>query len=376
LSNSTVRPGIDVLIGSPDVRGKVGLLSNVACLTHNGRTTFDALRDAGIEVSVIFAPEHGYFGLGSAGEKMNDGQLGGVPIASLYGKSYEPPAELLSPLSAVLVDLQDTGNRWYTYLATVAHLLKACAQTRILVIVLDRPNPQGGEVVEGPIAEPAYFSLVAPGAFPARYGLTIGEGAQLLNRDMGADLQVVAMEGWQRWMQYADTGLIWSAPSPNMPHVETTFAYTGTCLIEGTILSEGRGTALPFEQIGAPFVDGIRLCDEMNSLTLAGVVFSPAWFRPSVQKFAGEHCQGVRVHITDTRAVRGFSLGLHLIATLRRLYPADFAWEPNGFFDKLAATTQIRTALEQGQPVPEIITWCDEESQLFKEATRSLWIYP
>ncbi len=221
MNTPIVKPGIDVFLESPDVHGKVGLLTNVASLTRNGRATFAALCAAGLDVAVIFSPEHGYFGLGSAGEKISNARLGGVPIASLYGNSYTPPADLLAPLAAVLVDLQDTGNRWYTYLGTLLHLLRACAEADLPVIVLDRPNPQGGEVVEGPLAEPAYFSLIAPAAFPARYGLTIGEAACWLNHAIGADLHVVPVEGWRRQMLYADTGLIWSSPSPNRPRAET-----------------------------------------------------------------------------------------------------------------------------------------------------------
>jgi uncharacterized protein YbbC (DUF1343 family) len=258
---SHVKPGIDVFLESTEVgtAGAIGLLANVASLTRDGRTTLSALHAAGVHVSVVFAPEHGYFGLGRAGETMANSQVDGIPIASLYGDSFAPPADLLRPLSSVLVDLQDTGNRWYTYLATIANLLRVCAETGTPVIVLDRPNPQGGDVVEGPLAEPAYFPMVAPAAMPARYGLTIGEGALMINREIGAALRVVPVASWRRTMIYADTGWLWSSPSPAIPHAETCFFYTGTCLIEGTNISEGRGTALPFEQIGAPFVDAEKL---------------------------------------------------------------------------------------------------------------------
>ncbi|HVO41707.1 MAG TPA: exo-beta-N-acetylmuramidase NamZ domain-containing protein [Aggregatilineales bacterium] len=199
---SDVIPGIDVYLeslGGGSRGGKVGLLANVASLTRDGCTTLAALRAAGANVTVVFAPEHGYFGLGRAGENMANSQVDGLPIASLYGESFGPPADLLRPPSAVLVDLQDTGNRWYTYLGTVANLLQVCARTGTPVIVLDRPNPQGGDVVEGPLAEPAYFSLVAPAAMPARYGLTIGESALMINREIGAALGVTERTVRRDW---------------------------------------------------------------------------------------------------------------------------------------------------------------------------------
>jgi uncharacterized protein YbbC (DUF1343 family) len=355
------------------------LLSNVASLTGDGRTIFAALRDSGVDISVIFSPEHGYFGLGRAGENMPNARLGNTPIVSLHGDLFAPPADLLRPLAAVLVDLQDTGNRWYTYLGTINHLLHTAAETGTPVIILDRPNPQGGDMVEGPVAEPSFFSLIAPAAFPARYGLTIGEGALLLNRTIGAELRVVPMTGWQRAMRFSDTGLQWSSPSPNMPHPDTCLLYSGTCLIEATNFSEGRGTALPFSQIGASFVDAALLSDTLNALKLPGVAFTPTWFRPTILKYADQDCQGVRLHVTDRQSIRGFTVGLHLLDILRRLYPSDFQWEMTArndhWLDRLSATARIRMALEAGQAVSEIVDWCDHEAAAFYDEAKALWLY-
>ena len=390
LAAGKVRPGIDMLLANPSglanqISGQVGLLSNVASQCADGQTTFRALRAAGVDVSVIFSPEHGYFGLGREGEKMPNSQLGNIPIVSLHGDLYAPPADLLRPLAAVLVDLQDTGNRWYTYLGTINHLLKTSVQTGTSVIILDRPNPQGGDVVEGPLAEAALFSLIAPAAFPARYGLTIGEGARQLNRTLGADLRVVPVDGWRRSMRYADTGLAWSSPSPNMPQPDTCLLYSGTCLIEATNFSEGRGTALPFSQLGAPFAEAEPLAAALNGLQLPGVRFSPAWFRPATGKFASQDCQGVRLHVTNAQQLRGFSVGLHVLDTLRRLYPNAFQWklmdlvdssgERIPWIDRLAATKRVRIALEQRQSVGEIIGWCDQEAAIFWDETKTLRLY-
>jgi len=372
-----MRSGLDVFLALPTLHGAVGLLTNVASLTADGRTALRALRESGVNVTVLFSPEHGYYGLGGAGESIADSQHNGIPIYSLYGANRAPSADVLNGLSAVLIDLQDTGNRWYTFLATLGHTLRSCQKAGIPAIVLDRPDPQGGLIVEGNLAEASLFSMVAPDVLPVRYGLTIGEAAHFLNRDVHADLRVVQMDGWRRDMLFADTGLSWCAPSPNMPHAETPLLYSGTCLIEGTNFSEGRGTALPFEQIGAPFVQGEALADVLNGLHLPGLSFTPVWFRPTASKYAGQRCEGVRVHVRDADAVHGFTMGLHLIGTLRALYPAEFAWTDWGGrsgFELLTATARIREAFEHGQPAAEIAAWCADEADSF--AVREWWLYP
>ncbi len=373
-----VRLGLDVFLDSPTVSGSLGLLTNVASLTHDGRTAWRALRDEGAKVVAIFSPEHGYYAIGAAGETMPDDDHGGVPVYSLYGKNDRPAPEVLRTLSALLVDLQDTGARWYTFLATLKNVLAACAETGTSVIVLDRPNPQGGVVVEGPLAEQEHFSLVAPAAMPVRYGLTFGEAARWLNAEISAPLSVVEMVGWSRDMLFADTGLMWSAPSPNMPTASATLLYTGTCLVEGISISEGRGTPLPFEQIGAPFVQAEPLAGALNELQLPGVRFTPVWFRPTLSKFAGQSCQGVRLHITDARQVRGFAVGVCLVDLLRKKYPAEASWVETGghnTFERLTGTRRLREALEQGQPVSELIEQCDAEASAFQAASAEFWLY-
>ncbi len=375
--------GLESYCAAPEQTGTVGLLTNVASLTRTGRTALRALSEAGVSIGCLFAPEHGYFGLGAAGESIADDQLGSLPIYSLYGAARAPGIEALQALSAVLIDLQDVGARWYTFLATVGHTLRACAAAHIPVIIFDRPNPLGGMVVEGLLAEPGFFSLVAPGAMPVRYGLTIAEAALWLNQiakpEEQADLRVIPLRGWQRAMLFSETELHWAAPSPNMPHPETALLYTGTCLIEGTNLSEGRGTALPFEQIGAPFVQPEVLADALNTLSLPGIMFSPVWFRPTVSKYAGENCGGVRLFITDPKELRGFTVGLHIIATLRHLYPGVFTWAEwhgRNSFDTLAATPRLRPAIERDQSIAEIIAEADAQSQAFLEETKHFRLYP
>jgi uncharacterized protein YbbC (DUF1343 family) len=374
-----IRTGLDVFCDNPTVSGKVGLLTNVASQTPDGKTALAALRGAGVQVAALFGPEHGYFSHGAEGELIADTAFGDIAIHSLYNFSKGPARETLRTLTAVLVDLQDTGNRWYTYAGTLRLMMKACAGVGIPIIVLDRPNPQGGVTVEGNIAENDYFSLVAPAAIPARYGLTIGELARLFNASISADLFVTIMDGWKREMLYFETGLLWRSPSPNMPHMHVPLLYSGTCLLEGTNVSEGRGTALPFEQIGAPYIKAEDLADAMNALSLPGFLFSPAWFRPVAGQYAGEPCQGVRISIDDPRRVHGFEMGIHLIWMLRQLYPREFSWrtttDEHNAFDTLVGTGFVRAMIDSGQPAEDILAICEEQANEFQSRSAGLWIY-
>lgn len=379
LTHPLVRPGLDVYCDQVPVREKVGVLTNVASLTSNGRTVVRALQQAGVEVTTLFSLEHGYFGVYAAGEHVDDGALRGIPVYSLYKHGRSASAsDGLRGLNAMLIDLQDVGVRWYTYPATLHTMLRECAATGVPVYVLDRPNPLGGLRVEGNLADPALFSIVATAAIPVRYGLTLGELVTWLNRDLNAALHVVKMDGWRRGMTFVDTGLLWVAPSPGLPHPATVLPYTGSCLIEGLNVSEGRGTALPFEQIGAPFIQAEALADALNALNLPGAAFRPCWFRPQSSKHMGEACQGVRIHITDSAQFRGFAMGLHLVETLLQLYRDHLTWvtyEGRYFFDSLCATSTIREALVAGQPAAEIDASFEEAAQHFASQSRTGWLY-
>jgi uncharacterized protein YbbC (DUF1343 family) len=377
-----VLPGLDVLLETPPELGPVGLLTNAAAQTTDGRPALSALRQEGVHVAALFTPEHGYYGVGAAGEAIPDGQIDGVPLYSLYGSAYAPARDALSGLSAVIIDLQDTGLRWYTYVYTLTEMLRACAAANVTALVLDRPNPLGGVVVEGPIIEPAYASIVAVPGLPIRYGLTLGEVARFINQiqEIGAAVEVVAMHGWRRDMMYADTGLAWNAPSPGMPHAHTALAYSSTCLIEGLNVSEGRGTALPFEQIGAPYIDPELLADEMTFLELPGVRFSPAYFKPLASKFAGEMCRGVRLHITDPRVVQGVAVGLHLASTIRALWTADATWlsSPTSgkpWFDALVGSPHIRAEIDEGVDIEDIVAAYASDTAEFTATAGEFYLY-
>ncbi len=373
-----VETGLDVFLESPDVYGAVGLLATVASQTRDGMTALRALREYGINVTAVFAPEHGYWGTGAAGAHIEDEMFEDVPHYSLYGENRSPNHEVLRTLNTLVIDLQDVGVRWYTFLATVLNVLQACQAVGLPVLLLDRPNPLGGVVVEGLRTNKDFFSFVAPAAVPVRYGLTLGEVALFLNEEIGAQLDVIPMRGWQRQMFYSDTGLLWSATSPAMHDPITALVYSGTCLLEGLNISEGRGTALPFTQVGAPFVESEALAEVMNGLGLRGVVFRPCWFVPGTGKYAGQRCGGVRFFVTDASNYLGFAAGLHLIAALRAMYPSEVSFlEQQGryWFDLLTGSTYLRRAFEHGATVAEMLEACDEESRAFQAASAPYWLY-
>ena len=308
----------------------------------------------------LFAPEHGLWGgrQDHAHIAHTRDALTRLPVVSLYGARREPTAAMLRGLDALVVDLQDVGARYYTFQWTMALAMRACGRAGVEVIVLDRPNPLGGEVVEGNIPDPRFASFVGLHPLPARHGLTIGEVARWVRREHGVRcrLTVVPMRGWRRAMQWEDTDLPWVAPSPNMPTPDTARVYPGGCLVEGTNLSEGRGTTRPFELVGAPWLDGPAWAAALERLRLPGVVFRPTRFTPTFHKWAGRSCGGVQIHVTDRERFKPFLTTLGMLATARRLGQRRFAWKrpPYEFerrrlpIDILLGTDAIRRALERG----------------------------
>ncbi len=317
----------ETLVGS-----RFGLLMNQASLDCEWRYACDILASRfPNQLTAIFAPQHGLWSEQQA--NMIESPHGryeplGVPIFSLYGETRQPTAEMLRGINCFVVDLQDVGTRVYTFIWTVVKCLEMCASEGIPVVILDRPNPLGGEIIEGPILESGYESFVGLATIPMRHALTIGELALWANDELqiGANLTVVPMTGWRRPMLFPDTERAWTPPSPNMPRFKSALFYPGQVLLEGTNLSEGRGTTIPFELVGAPFIDPHRLSCELNALLHPGVVFRPVRFVPTFDKWHGQSCGGVAWHTPDPRAVRSFTATLSVIATIRRLWPADFAW--------------------------------------------------
>ncbi len=385
----SVLPGIDVLLRERlDLIAdrRVGLISNASGVTHNLSSDVDALRRApNVQLAALFGPEHGFDTLAADATPVESSvdPRTGLPVYSLYGDARKPATETLAGLDVLVFDIQSVGVRFYTYVTTLLYAMQAAAGQGLAFVVCDRPNPIGGEIVEGPVLERGLESFVGPGPLPIRYGMTVGELARLYNEawGVGCDLTVVPCAGWRRAMCFDDTGLPWVPPSPAMPWPSTALVYPGTCLIEGTNLSEGRGTALPFHHIGAPWIDGWEVARALNRLDLPGVRFRPVSFQPAADKWAGQRCGGVQLHVTDRRAFRPVTAGLHVVATVRSLYPGKFAWREgienldHVTIDLLTGTGKVRRALESGVSVVDLVaSWADGLDQ-FVRASRAYLLY-
>ena len=363
----SVLSGLDVLVHDARAllrRRRIGLLAHQASVDRRYQHAALLLGDVrGARLVALFAPEHGLWGsaqdhapIGAARDPVT-----GLRVFSLYGARRGPTRAMLGGLDDLVVDLQDVGARYYTFVWTLALAMRACARAGVRVVVLDRANPLGGERVEGNVPDPAFASFVGLHPLPARHGMTIGELARYLNavHALGAQLTVVRMRGWRRRMLWEDTGLPWVPPSPNMPTADTARVYPGGCLVEGTNLSEGRGTTRPFEWIGAPWLDGHRYANALNAGALPGVIFRPARFEPTFHKWAGRVCEGVQVHVTDRERFKPFLTALLELAVARRQAPRHFRWRrpPYEFerrrlpIDILLGTDTIRRALERGAPL-------------------------
>lgn len=367
--------GLDVLIRQPDLapKGRLGLITNHSAVTRDLITGVDAIRAAGLPLAALFGPEHGVRGDAAAGQEVDSGtdERTGLPVHSLFGEHRKPTPDMLAGLDALIFDLQDVGARYYTFLYTLSYCMSAAGEKGIPLVVLDRPNPLGGDVVEGNLVRDGFTSFVGMHPIPNRYGLTVGEMARFYRDRLGVacDLRVIPVEGWKRSMLWEDTGLAWVPPSPNIPTPDAARVYPGTCFIEGTTLSEGRGTAKPFETFGAPYIDADRLADDLNEQNLPGARWRATHFIPTFSKHRDAPCHGCQLHVTDAAALRPVAAGVHLLWTLKRLYPNDFGWLPpfgeghTPFVDLLAGSDTLRTRLDAGAPPEEILgPWKEEAS--------------
>ena len=390
----SVRTGLDswVALDFRPLRGRrVGAIVNPTSVDRTFRHLADLLATAeGVRLVSLFGPEHGVRGEAQYLEPVaaaTDARTG-VPVHSLYGSTVEslrPRREWLDGLDVVVFDVQDVGARYYTYLATMSLALEACAAAGVAFVVLDRPNPIGGEVVEGNHVGERFRSFVGLHDIPARHGMTAGELARLLNGELGwgADLTVVPCQGWSRRMRWGDTGLHFIPPAPNMPTPDTALVYPGMCLLEGTNLSEGRGTCRPFEQLGAPWLDAPGLAEALTRMKLPGLAVRPAHFIPTFDKHQGRSCAGVFLHVIDAGAFRPVRTGLAAVMAARRLAPGEFAWRSEAYefitdvpaFDLLAGTDAVRLAVEAGAPFPEVARLLDDGAEAFLERRRPHLLY-
>ncbi|WP_079525201.1 exo-beta-N-acetylmuramidase NamZ family protein [Halobacillus hunanensis] len=380
--------GVEVLLEEEKelIEGKrVGLITNPTGVDQELNSIVDLLHnDPDVNLTALYGPEHGVRGSAQAGEYVEYyiDENTGLPVYSLYGKTRKPTPEMLENIDVLLFDIQDVGTRFYTYIYTMAYAMEAAQENDIPFIVLDRPNPLSGEVVAGPVLNPEYKSFIGNYPIPLRHGMTVGELAKLFNEefDIGADLTVVEMNKWKRSMYYDETPLQFIAPSPNMPTLDTALVYPGAALIEGTNVSEGRGTTKPFELIGAPFINSTELAAALNEKDLSGVTFRAASFTPQFSKHSGTLSHGIEIHVTDKEAYQPVIAGLHIVKTIHDLYPENFEFRAENsagvsFFDNLIGNGWVREAIENGQSVEEMQERWQEDLKEFKEVREEYLLY-
>lgn len=379
-----VRPGIDVLLSDslPVVRGRrVGLVTNQAGVDAHGISDVTRLRAAGVRLVALFSPEHGFRGAADPGATVASSidSATGLPIYSLYGRSTAPTAAMLDGVDLLLVDLQDAGARYYTYLFTTIEVMRAAAPLGIRVVVLDRPDPIGSPV-QGNVLDTAFRTPVGQLAVPMRYGMTLGELARLARADLGlaTDLAVVPVAGWRRAQPLDAAGLPFIAPSPNLRSLESLYHYPGLCLFEGTNLSVGRGSDAPFEQVGAPWLDTAAVLSRVRAARLPGVRFAGVTFtpgRPGDGKYADTLLAGIRLAVTDRERYDPTATAVHLLAAVRAVHGDRFDWIPK-HFDRLAGGVGLREQIEAGAAPDAIVGGWIADLERFKARRREFLLYP
>lgn len=391
----SVRTGLDVWTseGFGGLKGRtIGVVCNQATVNAGLEHILDLLmplhRAGSLRIGAVFGPQHGPYG--AQQDNMIEWEGGpdlrtGLTFHSLYGEQRKPTARSLAGLDLMVVDLPDIGSRYYTFTWTMSLCMEACGEAGVPVCVLDRPNPIGGVAVEGTVLDPQWASFVGLHPLPMRHGMTLGEIASYLCQSVypQCNLSVVCAQGWQRGQFLDETGLPWVQPSPNMPAFDTALAYPGMCLLEGTTLSEGRGTTRPFETFGAPGVDGWELCAALNDLDLPGCRFRPICFEPTFQKHAGEVCRGGFIHVTDRRAFQPVRAAVAILHTLRRLFPGSFEWRLPPYeyefeklpFDILAGNAWLRESIENLDHLDLIAERMREECAAFAPALEGALLY-
>jgi uncharacterized protein YbbC (DUF1343 family) len=388
----TTETGLDKLVaeGFASLAGqRLGLLMHPASVDRSLRSILDLMLAApAADVRALLGPQHGL--LGQTQDNMIEWEgftdpATGLPVFSLYGQHRKPAPAMLEPFDTLVVDLQDVGARYYTFIWTMLLCLEACAEQGKRVVVLDRPNPIGGNQIEGTVLQAGYESFVGLAPIPMRHGLTIGELARFFvaSGKLDVDMEVVTMNGWRRAMDFDATGLPWVLPSPNMPTLDTAYVYPGGCLLEGTAVSEGRGTTRPFEILGAPYIDPAALATALAAESLPGVIFRPLHFQPTFHKFAGQVCGGVQVHVTDRRSFLPVATYTSIIAAIARHWPDQFAWKEPPYeyetkkrpIDILAGGKSWRQAVEAGTPLPDMQAEWDAQLAAFEPLVAEYRIY-
>jgi uncharacterized protein YbbC (DUF1343 family) len=373
-----VQTGLDVLESQKfaPLRGKhVGLITNHTGLDSQGRSTVDVLSHAaGVQLIALFSPEHGLAGSNDERITSSKDPATGLPVHSLYGETLRPTDEMLQGIDALVFDVQDAGVRFYTYTTTMAYCMEEAAKRQIAFFVLDRPNPLGGEIVEGPMLDADKTNFVGYFPLPVRYGLTIGELAQLFNAEnnIGVDLHVIAMKNWHRNHFFESTGIKWIPPSPNLRTTKGSILYPGIEILQNAGVSVGRGTQTPFEEFGAPWLNGDDVASALNGRHLPGLHFTAQPFIPIVGLYSGERCGGVVVRITERGAVRSMRMGLEIAMILHRLYPQQF--DPEKLL-LLMGNSETIQQLQAGVAPEKIVTSWSASLSTFDQIRRKYFLY-
>ncbi len=392
MNKKRIRPGIEVLLNDRFdllTGQRIGLVCNQATVLPDLRHAADVFYEhPEINLTTLFGPQHGIRGDVQYNmietPHMPDARTG-IMVYSLYSETREPTEAMLADVDTIVVDLQDVGCRIYTFVYTMANCMRAAKKFGKRVIVCDRPNPINGNDIDGNVTEDAFTSFVGQYALPTRHGMTIGELAKMFNEHfgIGCELEVVKMEGWRREMWGDETGLPWVLPSPTIPDVDTCVVFPATVHLEGTELSEGRGTTLPFFLNGAPFIDAYAWAAELRKLDLPGVAFREAYFQPTFCEFAGQTCGGVQLHITDRETFKPVIVGIAMVKTVYEMYPDHFQWRQNDYeyefgrnpFDIVCGTDKIRLGIESGASLKDIGAGWQAELNTFIQLRKNFLLY-
>jgi len=367
----------------------VGLVAHPASIDRKLDHAVDVCRGSKkFRLSAMFGPQHGI--LGQTQDNMIEWEgfrdpATGLPIYSLYGTTRKPLPQMLADIDVLVIDLQDVGSRYYTFIWTLDLCMEACREAGKTVVVLDRPNPITGSIIEGPVLDPDYASFVGQRPLPVRHGMTIGEiGHYLEDRfHPGIDYRVIPLMNWKRTQWFDETRLPWVLPSPNMPTLDTALVYPGMCLLEGTGLSEGRGTTRPFEIFGAPFIHAETLAGHLKEFRLPGVTFRPLSFQPTFQKHAGKLCGGVQIHVTDRERFKPFKTGVAILKAIHNTWPREFTWKEPPYeyetikmpIDILAGTDRFRKMIEKWAELKDMEAWWKEEQKAFEKIRKEYLLY-
>lgn len=386
-----VKSGIDIFEKALDKKFhglKAGVLIHPASVNRKLIYTKEVLLNTKkIKISAFFGPQHGIFGNTQDNMIEWEGFIDkstGLPVYSLYGKTRKPTSEMLKDIDILIIDLQDVGARYYTFIWTMALCMEAC-EGKIPLIVLDRVNPIGGIITEGPLLKKNFTSFVGLHPLPVRHGMTIGEIALYFKDNFypKVDLTVIYLKNWKRKLWFNETGLHWVMPSPNMPTLDTATVYPGMCLLEGTILSEGRGTTRPFEIFGAPFIDPAKLVKRLNEFKLKGVFFRPLYFTPTFNKFSGQLCGGVQIHVIDREKFKAFKTAVAILLTIKEIYPQINIWREPPYeyefeklpFDILSGSDRLKKDIEEGKSLKDMEYWWNDELESFRKIREKYLIY-